>query len=161
GAEDPKEWNWKALSHQVNTRYGLSTNDRQLKGLGKDNLGEYLLEEAGKAIDAIDLGEGKSYLEPDWGIRSICDWTRLKFQIKPTPDALAERSPEQIKDILLAHVVELYRQKETEFPVKVGMARFMAEKHAQPGVQRYDREGLYHWARMRFGGEAEFMAEEE
>ena len=31
GAEDPKEWNWQALSHQVNTRWGLKTNDRQLK----------------------------------------------------------------------------------------------------------------------------------
>src|SRR5207244_8044699 len=34
GADDPKEWNWKALSHQMNTRYGLSTNDRQLKQMG-------------------------------------------------------------------------------------------------------------------------------
>src|SRR5262249_38679657 len=36
GAEDAKEWNWQALAHQFNTRYGLKTTDRQLKQMGKD-----------------------------------------------------------------------------------------------------------------------------
>src|SRR5262249_40498307 len=58
-------------------------------------------------------------------------------------------------------VMALYRQKETEFPVKVGMARFMAERTAGPGGgQRYDREGLYHWARERFAGADELIQEE-
>ena len=38
GAEDPKEWNWQALSHQINTQWGLKTNDRDLKKIGKDDL---------------------------------------------------------------------------------------------------------------------------
>src|SRR5207244_10206696 len=82
GADDSKEWNWKALSHQMNTRYGQSTNDRQLKQMGKDTIAQYLIDEAEKAVAAIDLSGGRSYLEPEWGLVSICDWVRLKFQIK-------------------------------------------------------------------------------
>jgi preprotein translocase subunit SecA len=161
GADDPKEWNWKALSHQVNTRYGLSTNDRQLKQIGKDDLGQYLIEESEKAIERIDLSEGRSYLDPAWGVRSICDWARLKFQIKLQPEELAEKAPDEIKSLLHGKVMELYHQKEIEFPVKVAMARFMAERQqVHAGGQRYDREGLYHWTRARFPGVSDYLSEE-
>src|SRR5262249_37916469 len=39
-----------------------------------------------------------------------------------------------------------------EFPVTAGMARFMSERAIPGGGQRYDREGLYQWARVRFPG---------
>src|SRR5262249_8963470 len=35
GAEEEREWNWQALSNQVNKRWGLKTSDRQLKQVGK------------------------------------------------------------------------------------------------------------------------------
>src|SRR5262249_2621327 len=54
---------------------------------------------------------------------------------------------------------ELYVQKEIEFPVQVGMAKFMAERD-QSGVARYDREGLHRWARERFKDEAHRFSEE-
>jgi len=162
GAEDEKEWNWKALSHQMNTRYGLSTNDRQLKQMGKDNLAQFLIEQAEKSVSEVDLGPGRSYLEPDWGYRSICDWARLKFQIKLSLEELAGKTGEEIKPILHAKVMELYHQKEIEFPVKVAMARFMADRQqAAAGGQRYDREGLFHWTRMRFGEASESLTEED
>ncbi|HEV3083109.1 MAG TPA: preprotein translocase subunit SecA [Gemmataceae bacterium] len=162
GAEDEKEWNWKALSHQMNTRYGLSTNDRQLKQMGKDNLAQFLIEQAEKSVSEVDLSTGRSYLEPDWGYRSICDWARLKFQIKLSLDELAGKTAEEIKPILHAKVMELYHQKEIEFPVKVAMARFMADRQqAAAGGQRYDREGLFHWTRMRFGEASESLTEED
>ena len=41
--------------------------------------------------------------------------------------------------------MELYRQKEIEFPVKVGHGAVHGRPAAAqaPGGQRYDREGLY------------------
>jgi preprotein translocase subunit SecA len=161
GAEESEEWNWKALSHQANTRYGLSTNDRQLKQLGRENVAQFLIEGAEKAIAEIDLRAGKAYLEPDWGVRSVCDWARLKFQIKLTPADLDGKSTDEIKQILHTRVLELYHQKEIEFPVKVAMARFMADRAQAGGGQRYDREGLFHWAKQRFPGQAESLNEED
>jgi preprotein translocase subunit SecA len=161
GSEDAAEWNWKALAHQANTRYGLSTNDRQLKQMGKENVAQFLIEGAEKTVNEIDLSGGQPYLEPDWGVRSVCDWARLKFQIKLTPADLADKSPEDIKAVLHDRVMELYRQKEIEFPIKVAMARFMADRAPAAGGQRYDRDGLYNWARQRFAAQSEFLSEDD
>lgn len=146
------EWNWQALANQVNSRWGLKTTERQLKQIGRDNLAAFLIEQAEKAIAAVDLNKGKAYLQPDWGRRSLCDWIYYKFQIKIDPSSIADESQVAIKDRLLDAVHNLYRQKEIEFPVTVAMARFMSERqHSGPGGQRYDREGLYRWSLQRFG----------
>jgi preprotein translocase subunit SecA len=159
GAEDPKEWNWQALSHQVNTQWGLSTNDRELKKIGKDSLSEFLREKALAATAAIDLSEGKDFLGEDWGRRAVCDWARLKFQIKLTPEELASKNESAVTDLVHSRVLELYRQREIAFPVLAAMARFMSDRPAQGGGQRYNREGLYFWATSRFPS-AKFNEEE-
>jgi preprotein translocase subunit SecA len=150
---DAKEWNWQAMANTVNTRWGLKTTDRQLKQVGRDNLAQHLIEQAEKAVAAVDLKPGEPYLSADWGYRSIIDWARIKFQIKLAAGSLDGKEADDIKALLHEQVMEIYRQKEIEFPVRVGMARFMADRPQQPGGgQRYDREGLYRWAKQRFGG---------
>jgi preprotein translocase subunit SecA len=162
GVEDEREWNWKALSHQANTRYGLSTNDRQLKQMGKDSVGQFLIDAAEKAIAEVDLSGGQQFLATDWGVRSVCDWVRLKFQIKIALEDVLDKNNEEIKNLLREQVMALYRLKEIEFPVKVGMARFMADQNTtSPGAQKYDREGLYYWGKQRFPDQAETLKEDD
>jgi preprotein translocase subunit SecA len=113
-------------------------------------------------VAAVDLTAGRPYLDADWGYRSICDWARLKFQIKLTLEELDGKTAEEIKPLLHGKVMELYHQKEVEFPVKVAMARFMADqRQAAQGGQRYDRDGLFQWTRMRFGAASESLSEED
>jgi preprotein translocase subunit SecA len=162
GADDAKEWNWQALSHQANTRWGLSTSDRQLKQIGKDDLTEYLREQGNKAVSEIDLSEGRMFLENDWGLRSLCDWARLKFQIKVGLEELTDQSEEAVEKLLHDRMMELYRQKEVAFPVMASIVRYMADR-PQPtgGGQRYDREGLFRWARSRYPQAADKLSEED
>jgi preprotein translocase subunit SecA len=162
GSEDTSEWNWQALAGQVNTRWGLKTTDRQLKQLGKDSLADYLHGEAEKTIEAVDLSEGQPYLESDWGIKSLCDWARLKFEIDVKPEELAGKTAEDLKPLLHEQVMHLYRSKEAEFPVMMAMVRYMADRPSHvPGGQRYNREGLYQWAQARFPQAHEKLNEEE
>jgi preprotein translocase subunit SecA len=159
---DASEWNWQAMAHAVNTRWGLKITDRELKKLGRDGLAQQLIEQAERSLAAIDLSGGRQYLEPDWGLRSLCDWVRLKFQITVTAQELKNKSEDDIQALLRTKVMAVYRQKEMELPVRAGMARFMAERAQQPGGgQRYDREGLFRWAKVRFGKPAEPLTEEE
>src|SRR5262249_56906321 len=119
-------------------------------------------EQAEKAVAEIDLTGGRDFLEANWGLRSVCDWVRLKFQnIKLTPEELTGKEPAEIKQAIHAEVMKLYRQKEIEFPVKVGMASYMTDR-AHPGHdgKRYDREGLFHWASQRFPGITDVITEE-
>jgi preprotein translocase subunit SecA len=164
GAEDPKEWNWQALSHQVNTRWGLKTTDRQLKQLSKDNLGEYLQEQGAKAIADTDLEDGRPFLETDWGRRSLCDWARHKFGFELVAEELAGQGESDLTGLLCRRVRALYHDKEIAFPVQAAMLRYMADRpqgpHA-PGGQRYNREGLYLWAASRFPTQRDRLAEEE
>jgi preprotein translocase subunit SecA len=161
GAEDPKEWNWKALSDAVNKRWGLKTTDRQFRQMGKDNLSGWIIAEAEKSVAAVDLSAGAQFLEPEWGLKSLGDWVRAKFGVKLEPTDLANKSADDLRALVHQQVMALYRQKEVEFPVKVGMARFMAERAAAPGgAHRYDREGLYNWSRDRFAAATDLIHEE-
>ncbi len=149
---DPSEWNWQAMADRVNKLWDLKTNDRQLKKIGRDNLAEFIIKEAERVVKDVDLSKGKSYLEPGWGIRSLCTWFDLKFQIRLDPARLdPELGREKIRQILLDEVHQLYRQKEIEFPVSVAMARFMHEHGGVMPGQRYNREGLHQWYMARYG----------
>jgi preprotein translocase subunit SecA len=148
---EANDWNWQAMAHSMNTRWGLKLTERQLKQIGRDNLAEFLTNEAEKALAAVDLTGGKPFLEPDWGRRSLCDWFRLKFQIKVEARDLLGKEPPEIKQIFMGAARELYRAKEVEFPVKLAMTRFMSDRHpGGPAGHRYDREGLFRWTTMRF-----------
>jgi preprotein translocase subunit SecA len=161
GSEDPTEWNWKALSDAVNKRWALKTTDRQFRQMGKENLSTFIITEAEKSETAVDLSAGAAFLEPSWGLQSLCDWARAKFGIKIDPAELSGKGAAELHGLIHKQVMDLYRQKEIEFPVKVGMARFMAEKTGPQGAgQRYDREGLYNWSRQRFVAAADSIQEE-
>jgi preprotein translocase subunit SecA len=162
GSEDSKEWNWQALSNQVNARWNLKTNERQLRQIGKDNMADYLREQANNCIAETDLSEGRAFLEPDWGVRALCDWVRLKFQIKLSPQELAGKNEADLKKALHDAIMKLYRQREIEFPVRAAMARYMADQPgAAAGGQRYNREGIYYWAAMRFPDARDRLHEED
>src|SRR5262249_57608306 len=109
----------------------------------------------------VGVEEGGKVLAEDWGIRSICDWLKKKFNLKATPQEISGKSASEIKEFLHAKVMEAYHQKELEFPVQVAMANYMSEKAAGGGGKKYDRGGLFMWTKMRFGSLADSLSEED
>jgi preprotein translocase subunit SecA len=162
GSEDASEWNWQAFSHQVNARWGLKTTDRQLKQAGKDNLAAMLIEQGHKAVNKINLDEGKPYLEPTWGLRSLCDWAHHKFDVSLAVENLQNQEEVEVRRALRHKVLDLYREKDIQFPVTQAILSFMSDRrmHA-PGGQRYNREGLYQWAQIRFPQALDRLNEDE
>jgi preprotein translocase subunit SecA len=158
--EDPNEWKWNAMANKVNTAYGLKLTDRDLKKVGRENLNSYLYEECSNAINAVDLEEGRQYLEGDWGRKSLQTWAQQKFAITLTDGDVQEASPEAVKKLLRKRVREVYREREVKFPVDVAMNQFMAEKSAH-GAQHYDRQGLLVWCGQRFPTMLADVPEEE
>jgi preprotein translocase subunit SecA len=163
GAEEERDWNWKALVTAVNTRWNLKTTDGELKQVGKDGLHDHLEDLARKSLETIDLGDGKVFLEPDWGIKALADWMRLKYQIPVEVDELKGKKEDSLVKFLVGKLIALYRDKDVDFPVKAALQRFMNDKApagATPG-QRYNREGLLAWARTRFPQAADRLNEED
>lgn len=148
--EDPADWKWQEMTRLVNTRFGLKYTESALRKIGRENLSNIIHAEATKALTAVDLSEGRRFLDREWGVTSLCDWANNKFRLSLTLQDFAGLDGQRAKDFISAKVNEVYRQKEIDFPVQVAMASFMAEKAVGPGQQKYDRAGLYVWAKTRF-----------
>jgi hypothetical protein len=100
GSEDAKEWNWQGVSLAVNNRYGLKTTDRQLKQIGPDQLLEFLTNEADKSLEQVDLSEGKEFLSPDWSVKSLADWARLKYGLSVTAEEFKGLTQAKARELL-------------------------------------------------------------
>src|SRR5262249_27247887 len=79
--EDEREWNWLALSKWANARWGLNTNDRELKKIGRDGVSDYLLERAQEAIERADFSPVHGFLAEDFGRRSLASWLGHQYTI--------------------------------------------------------------------------------
>ncbi len=160
--EDEKDWKWQEMTRLVNAKYGLKFKENDLKKVGRENLSQYLLEHATNSIGEVDLSEGARFLDRAWGVSSLCDWANAKFRIDLTPDQVGNQDETEAKAYILDKVRGVYRQKEIDFPVQVAMSSFMAEKATGvAGQQRYNREGLYAWARARFPRHTQDLTEEQ
>lgn len=146
--EDEREWNWLGLSKWANARWGLNTNDRELKKIGRDGLFEYLLERAKEAIGRADFSPVETFLAEDYGRKSLCAWLNQQYTLEMQPEQFAGLSQEDAAALILEEIKKLYANREIHFPVAVGLSRFLSE-NAQTG-EKYDREGLAKWANARF-----------
>ena len=157
---EASEWNWLNLTSWANVRYGLNLKDRDLRRFVKGTKDEPELDQAGLAefiregavskIRETDLDAARMFLEPNWGRQSLAGWVHRKFNLNPDPASWAGRPAEEVAAALKADAREHYARKEAEFPVRVGMSRYLVEP--KPGYPaKYDREGLAAWASDRFG----------
>jgi len=146
-AEDD-EWNWEALAKLANTRWGLNLRDRDLKKVGRDHVGELLIEKSREAIEKSDLAEGARFLDPDYGLRTACGWVHYKFNIELVPDEVRNLEPGAFKQLVRQKAETAYDEREIEYPVLAGLYHFTTRDAS--GAKRYDRERLVAWARERF-----------
>lgn len=149
--EDDRERNWQAMSMWANRRFGLNTNDRELKKIGLDDIHMSLYTRAQESIERFDFSPVEAFLADDWGAQSLSGWLKQQYAIEMPPSAFQNQEPEDAAAKIKEQVVELYKLKEVEFPVSVGLSHFMAEDGR--GGERYNREGLANWASHRFATE--------
>ncbi len=152
-AEEDGEWNWRALSKWVNARYLLNTNDRELRKIGRDDLFDYLYKRVCESISRYQLSILERFLADDWGRQSLAGWLWERFGLQTDPDDYKDLEPEEANDQILAKLEDLYREKEINFPVALGLNKFLAGRGAS---DRPDREGLVKWANERFESELSF-----
>ncbi len=147
--EDPKDWKWNEMIRALSAKYGLKETDRDLKKVPREELAEHLVALAREAVRAIDLSEGGRFLVKTYPAESLADWVRQKFQVNVPLDEIADKPQTSLPAYFVRKVREAYRAKDVEFPVRVALSNFMADK-AQGGG-RIDRDGLIRWAAQRLG----------
>ena len=151
--EDTGEWNWLAMSKWANSRWGLNTNDRELKKIGRETLQTHLADRAVESANRLDFPPLDEFLADEWPRRALCGWLTQQFTLEMSPDELADlETPQEADTIIIDKIEQLYRQKEVCFPVAVAMHRFLGLERQISG-ERYDRDGLVRWSNDRFGTE--------
>ncbi|MBV8265983.1 MAG: preprotein translocase subunit SecA [Planctomycetaceae bacterium] len=156
---EPSEWTWQSLATWANSRYGLNLKDRELKKFAhvdrdsfdfdRDGLEEFLIEKASTSARKVDLEPAREFLAEDWGRRSLAGWLHHKFGVAVDPADWADLDTGRIVRQIQDQARQLYAQKEAEFPVRVGMTRYLRER-TQTQPASYNREGLAAWASERF-----------
>ncbi len=162
---DPAEWNWLALASWANTRYSLNLKDKDLRKFakfGRDDEGEttaeldreglvdLIAESARKMIESVDLKPASEFLDAEFGRRTLAGWAHHKFGLTLDPAGWSSLGRAEVIRRVQAEARALYARKEAEFPVQVGLTRYLAER-TQTQQPRYDRDGLASWATDRFG----------
>ena len=146
--EETSEWNWEALAKLVNSRWHLSLRDRDLKQLGRDQVGDFLIERARAALQKIDFSDGVRFLHPDFGVETACNWVRHKFGIELAPDEVRDLEPVAFKQLVREKAHAAYEEKETGYPVMAGLYHFTTRDGT--GHKHYARDELAQWAAKRF-----------
>src|SRR5690606_18652713 len=80
--EEESEWNWEALAKWSNVRWGTNYRDRDLKKIGRDNINEVLIAQSTEGIAKIDLSELAHLLDPEYGVKTACNWLRDRFGVE-------------------------------------------------------------------------------
>ena len=158
-AEEPGENNWQALTAWFNARYNASLKDKDLrKAAGfegsefdRHTLEDFLSEKAHAAIAGVEIEPARELLTDDWGRRTLAGWAYHKFGVALDPAGWASVAKPEIVKRLQEQARLLYDRKEAEFPVRVGLTKFLAERSQGQQSPRYDRDGLAAWASDRFG----------
>jgi preprotein translocase subunit SecA len=148
--EEESNWSWGELCRAINAKYGLQYTEKELKKINPDQLAETLVAKCTSAIRSVDLAEGARFLSRTYGAEALSDWLRQKFSVKVSVEEITGKPYAELPGFLYQRVRKAYREKDIEFPVRVAMQNFMADK-AVGGGQRYDRDGLYKWAAQRLG----------
>lgn len=145
--EDEAEWNWQAQARWINTTFGLNTNDRELKKVGRSDLHVHVYKRACDAIDRYDLAPLETFHREDWGAVSLSSWLYQQYTLQIDPKELEGLEPEDAVALINERVREMYHEKEVRFPVSVGFNGFTVK---DGGGERLDRDGLVRWANSRF-----------
>ncbi len=158
---EPEDYNWLALVTWYNARYGTNLKDKDLRKFGRAEGGhssfdrialeDFLVEKAVDSIAGVDLSPAREFLLDDWGRRTLAGWSHHKFGLAIDPTTWARLPKPEIVRQLQQEARQLYDRKEAEFPVRVGLTRFLAERSQGQQSPRYDRDGLAAWATERFG----------
>ncbi|WP_449224223.1 SEC-C metal-binding domain-containing protein [Alienimonas californiensis] len=175
-----ESYNWLALSRWANGRFGLNTNDRELKKIGPDEVEDYLRERAHQAIDRSELGQDVAdSLAQDKKMRNVVQRDDRGMPVPPqrtVAGVLEEVLREDYPRISLAHFLgqqfalrvdpadfaELDNPAEVKVEVMKRLDRMYKDKEVmfpvtvgltrflQDGSSGGDRLGLARWASGRF-----------
>lgn len=146
GDEDAEQdWNWNAMAQAMRTRWRVETTERELKKIGRNDLAEQMISRAKESLGKVDLSDGQSMLDSDYGMRIGLEWLKNKFGVEIQPEEVADADAAKVVELAAQRAHQLYNQKEASYPLIAAITRFTRDEQGT-----LDREALADWASRRF-----------
>src|SRR5690606_37618367 len=124
--------------------------DRDLKKIGRGSLNEAIISSSTEGIAKIDLSELAQLLDPEYGVKTACNWLRDRFGVEMTPEEVEGLSKSAFIELAQQRARNSYDDRESEYPVLAGLYRF-ATRNQSGQRQGLQREELVESAKRRFG----------
>lgn len=122
----------------------------ELKAVPRDEIHTFLYKFASERADQLDLTAVPAFVSAEFPIRALIDAVQRQFGIAMDPAEFLSAEVDFVTPVLRERVMKFYRDKEIQFPVRVGVSRFLAQ---EVDTIRVDAEGLVAFANSRFGAD--------
>ncbi len=143
---DPSEWDLRGLSSWAMSRFGVSLSQNQLRKMTPQEVETQLGIAAAEKIEQIDLTGLGRYLQEDFTAVSLAEWATAKFGLEVAPGDL-DRPAEEVRSWLSQQILEVYRQREMEYPVEHALEVTVA----RTGTENvYALGSLVEWANRKY-----------
>ena len=146
----PDEWDLKGLSKWAMSAFAISISQNHLRKMTPDQVERELIDAATERVAKFDFSRLASFLEKDFGLRSLCEWFNQKIPLQIDLDALTGRPAADIESQLLELTRQAYRRREIEYPVDFILNMSMRRQHAGSGFAARD---IADWARFKYRAE--------
>jgi len=144
---DPREWDLKGLSKWAMSKFGVNISQNQLRKMVPEDVQEELAQAAADRIGKFDCGKLGSFLEEDFGRRSLCEWVNQKFSLQVKPNELENQSHDYVEEILKERARDAYRQREIEYPIDYILNMAMRREQSGSG---FAAKEVADWAKRKY-----------
>ena len=157
--EDPKDWDTPGLASWAMSKYQVQVSQNQLRKMNPISVELMLKEAALEQIAKRDTAGLLKYLEPDYSMRSLCEWAKEKFNVdtKPAelyadPDRHMPKPAAEIVEILQDRAHEAYIPRETQYPIEHAMV-FAFGDTSSTEINPYGVDYIRAWACAKYGAD--------
>jgi len=145
---DITERDTKGLASWASTRFRVELTEGDIIKMSADEIRDRLQEASREQILHADLSDLEKYLVPNYGARELSKWLKTTLDIEvPFEEMAAKETTDEVVDLVLGRVLDLYSKREVEYPVDFMMEYTMASIR-QVGPQAIGM--LIAWANTRF-----------
>jgi preprotein translocase subunit SecA len=145
--EDKNTWNIESLVKWAMSTFSVSLSGSKIRQMTAEEIEQNLKDASAEQIDKKDCSPLKTFLAPDFAIKTFVNWVANKFAIKLELNELKDLKPQQVYEKLLEQVRARYQQREIEYPIEFAMSM----TYRPEGINVYAFEALSHWINDRFG----------
>ena len=147
---DAQEWDLRGLSKWAMSRFGVSISQNQLRKMSPEEVQETLGAAAAERVEKLDMTRLGVLLEPEYPLRSLCDYVNQKFALQVQAQELEDLSSEHIEAHLLQASRDAYRRREVEYPVDFILHQALRGQQSGSGFAARD---IVDWARRKYRAE--------